>query len=52
MMDNDIIMKIAKCQMYDGEDKLSHYSLWTLSEFLYYEDISFKSEIVIISIYV
>ncbi len=50
MRDRNILMKIAKCEMDDGEDTLSHHSIWTLCEVLYNKDINFNLDLVTIFI--
>jgi hypothetical protein len=50
MRDRNILMKIAKCEVEDGGDILSHHSIWTLSEVLYNKDVSLNTDLVIILI--
>lgn len=51
MRDNGIIKRIAKCQNDDTYDRLSHHTIWTLSNVLNERDIPLDDEIVINYVY-
>ena len=48
MSDNGVIKRISKCFKDYTEERLSLHSVWTLSNVLYYREIPFDDDLVII----